>query len=106
MSDILARINARRGAAVIPYEVPEWGLKCYIRPLSVAVRFGKIDKLPMAERMAETVMFGLVDEAGKPVLPQGAESLAALVSEDHVLIDRIAADIFGAKFDGDAAKNS
>lgn len=110
MSNVLDRIRARReGRPSIPLEVPEWELKAFIRPLSA----GKMASLQKqgnpAIMAAQVIIHGVVDESGKPIFKDDAETLAALTGEEYDLIDRVSAEIGGARtgFDTvDDAKNS
>ena len=107
MSDILDRLRAfREGAPTIPIEVPEWGLKAFVRPMSAAkhayIRKGKSESM-MA---AQIIIAGLVDETGKPVFPDNAASLAELESQPSGIVARVMLEIMehtNGEFD---AKNS
>lgn len=107
MSDVLARIEAAAAAkSSVPIAIPEWGLECFIKPLSAARHFQVMGKLSKAETAAQVIIWGLVDGDGNAVLKDDASTLAALVKSEGRLIDRVAGEIMLARFDTDAAKNS
>lgn len=107
MADVLDKIRARREAApTIPLEIPEWDMKCFIRPLSAGKFMSIMKQGNKAEVAAQTIIHGLVDKDGKQIFEDNAESLAVLVGESHVVIDRVSAAIIRAEIDLDEAKNS
>jgi hypothetical protein len=107
MSDVLARIEAAASAtSTVPITVPEWGLQCFIKPLSAGRHFQVMGRLQKAETAAQVIIWGLVDAEGKAILKDDAPTLAALVKSEGRLIDRVAGEIMLARFDTDEAKNS
>ena len=107
MSDILDRLRAfRDGAPSIPIDIPEWDIKAFVRPMSAA-KHAAIRKGKSESRMAaEIIIAGLVDEKGKPLLPDNAESLAEIENQPSGLVARVMLQIMehtNGEFD---AKNS
>ena len=108
MTDVLDRIRARQSVqSDIPIEVPEWGLKAFIRPLS-AGKMANLQKLGNAARMAVSgIIWGIVDKDGNPVFKDDAPTMALLLDEHHSVIDRVSSEIIRADIkDGTDAKNS
>lgn len=113
MSDILDRLKAYRdGTPTIPFEVPEWGLSAYVRPISANhhANIAKAEKGHNARMAARMIMACVVDEKGDQVFKDDAPTMAELVAQPSPLIARIGQDIIRAlgmgDDDPDAAKNS
>lgn len=108
MTDVLERIRARQAAKPsIPISIPEWGIEAFVRPLS-AGRVAGLQKTSNPARMlVQAIIWGVVDEKGEPVFKDDAETMAALVGEDHHIIERVSTEILRPGVpDLDAAKNS
>lgn len=110
MSDVLDRIRARRDSKPsIPIEVPEWGVSAFVRPISAGKMASLQKQGSVAVVAAQIIIHGMVDESGKQIFKDDADTVAVLTGEEHDLIDRISSEIARAKtvFDTvDDAKNS
>lgn len=108
MTDVLERIRARQAAKPsIPISIPEWGIEAFVRPLSAGRMAGLQQNKNIARMSAQAIIWGLVDDKGEAVFKDDAETMAALVAEEHHIIDRVATQIIRPGVpDLDAAKNS
>ena len=99
MSDILDRLRAHReSVSDIAYEVPQWGLQCFLKPISASKHSSivRADGKNHARMGARFIIATFVDEKGAPVFKDDAATLAELMEQPANLLSQIALDVVEA----------
>ena len=99
MSDILDRLRAHRDAKPsIPFEIPEWEIKCFLKPISAGrhAMLSKSEGKNTARLNSRIIISTLVDADGKSIFDDDAPTLKEFLEQDVILISRVSDEIVTA----------